>query len=719
MRLFSWLKSRLSPAETLKANRGKKAMLAGAAHGNPQRPIAVLHSLQLSRAGDKRDRSHDEAVKSLFRPRAVPPIRTATPRSLEHFDLFPDPMNEPKSTGDIVSVVIVNFNGGDLLMDCVRSVLASTARIEVLVSDNGSTDHSLTKLRQYIRDDPRVRIVENGINLGFARANNAVVAMARGKYVLFLNPDCIIQPDALERMRAIMDTHPDAGMAGCLIRNFDGKEQPGCRRYVPTPWRAFVRVFKLSRIFRNHPRFSSFILTGQPLPEIPTPVEAISGAFMFVRRSAMETAGLMDDGYFLHCEDLDWCMRFRQAGLTVLFVPNVEILHAKGVGSAGRPIRVEWHKHLGMIRFYRKFFRNRYPSLLMIVVIGAILARFAAIAAVLAVRNLHASALADFPSPNSSGLYPAVGRAVPVLPEVIVTGATSQIGHFLLPWLQAAGYRVHAISRRAAVRGGYSDQSLVWHEIDIEREASSLKKLRRATALIHLAPLGTIPPLLDVMAQMGVKRIIAFGSTSRYSKLASANSMEQRLAQTLIESEKLLEEKCSAAGMAWTLFRPTLIYGCGMDRNVTTIANFINVFGFFPIVGEGKGLRQPVHADDLAAACLGVLHLPTTWNRAYNLSGGETLTYRQMVERIFEELGKKPRIVKVPLAAYAVLLRVMSLWPSYRHLNIEMVNRMNMDLNYDHADAKRDFGYAPRRLEFSPRLRTFDIGRKIHSEATK
>lgn len=277
----------------------------------------------------------------------------------------------------MISVVIVNYNSGELLGACVRSVLASNVPVEIVVSDNGSCDDSISSLKSAIAS-PNLKILENGANLGFSKANNIALKETSGDYILFLNPDCVIRPDTLQSMRKVMESNPDAGMSGCMIRNLDGSEQAGCRRNVPTPWRSMVRVFRLSRLFGNHPKFRSFVLVGQPLPEKPAEIEAISGAFMFVRRSSMEKVGPLDEHYFLHCEDLDWCMRFRKMGYSILFVPDVEITHRKGGSSGGRPIFVEWHKHKGMIRFYRKFFRHQYPSMLMIAVFMLVWARFLA-----------------------------------------------------------------------------------------------------------------------------------------------------------------------------------------------------------------------------------------------------------------------------------------------------------------------------------------------------
>lgn len=289
--------------------------------------------------------------------------------------------NYKESRNRPVSIIIVNYNGGPLLHEAVAAALSSSIPVEVLISDNGSTDGSLNAVYQTFGKDRRVHIISNGSNLGFSRANNIALKQAQGHYVLHLNPDCIIQTDTLSQMLDIMDTNPDAGMAGCLIRNPDGTEQPGCRRAVPTPWRTFVRVLHLNKLFPNNPKFRTFLLHQEPLPSDPDTVEAISGAFMLVRREAMEQVGLLDDNYFMHCEDIDWCMRFRQAGWKIVFVPNVEVLHYKGTCSKNYPIRVLYHMHRGMIRFYRKFFRRQYPLPLMAIVISTVWARFLTLAA--------------------------------------------------------------------------------------------------------------------------------------------------------------------------------------------------------------------------------------------------------------------------------------------------------------------------------------------------
>lgn len=290
-----------------------------------------------------------------------------------------------------VSVVIVNYNGGELVSAAVAAVRESGVPIEIIVTDNGSRDGSFELLRHRFGEIPYVSLIENGANLGFARACNLAIKRAQGQYILLLNPDCLVYPETLGRVMAALKSRPQAALAGCLIRNPDGTEQAGSRRAVPTPWRTLVRVFHLNKLFPNNPRFRSFVLANTPLPQEPLAQEAISGAFMVVRRDALEQVGRLDEGYFLHCEDLDWCMRFRQAGWEILFVPGAEAIHYKGYCSRTRPGFVLYHMHKGMVRFYRKFFHHQYPAPLMWAVAAAVWARFVLLASISWARRAYTS----------------------------------------------------------------------------------------------------------------------------------------------------------------------------------------------------------------------------------------------------------------------------------------------------------------------------------------
>ena len=287
-----------------------------------------------------------------------------------------------------LSTIIVNYNAGSLLRKCVDSLLACPLDIEIIVVDNASTDASL----EILQDLSQVCVIHNSTNVGFAAACNIGINASSAPFLLFLNPDCFLEPDAIVTLMACLQSGDHVGMVGGLLVNEDGSEQGGGRRAVPTPWRSFVRAFGLHRFSNRWPKlFDDFHLHKQPLPDNPIEVEAISGACMLVKRDAMEDVGLWDEGYFLHCEDLDWCMRFRQNGWQILFVPNARISHALGACSQSRRVFVEWHKHKGMVRFYGKFFRHQYPGALMWLVTVGVWLRFGLVAVYLTVRRWLAS----------------------------------------------------------------------------------------------------------------------------------------------------------------------------------------------------------------------------------------------------------------------------------------------------------------------------------------
>jgi GT2 family glycosyltransferase len=284
-----------------------------------------------------------------------------------------------------ISVIIVNYNAGVLLRACVNSILSCPVQVEIIVVDNASKDDSLAG----IQGMPSVQIIRNPVNVGFASGCNTGLRVSSAPHVLFLNPDCSFKPGALAELVNALDADPHVGMVGGLLTNMDGSEQVGARRAVPTPWRSFVRAFGLVSLSAWWPRlFFDFNLHKQPLPDHAVEVEAISGACMMVKRAALTDVGEWDEGYFLHCEDLDWCMRYRQKGWKILFVPSATITHVLGFCGRNRPVFVEWHKHKGMMRFYRKFFQEDYPGLLMVLVGAGVWLRFSVVAAAYLARRM-------------------------------------------------------------------------------------------------------------------------------------------------------------------------------------------------------------------------------------------------------------------------------------------------------------------------------------------
>lgn len=263
-----------------------------------------------------------------------------------------------KSNAPSTHIIIVNYNAGDWLQRAVKTALAFSYG-QVTVVDNNSTDTSIADAQEKIAND-RLNWVLNTDNRGFAAANNQVLSKLDADYAVLMNPDCELADNTLANILSAFANEPDMGLASCRILNSDGSLQTTCRRRFPTPWLVVVRMLLLDKLFVNNPRFSNFDYGGVVDPEQPLEfVEAISGAFMVVRQPALSDVGLLDEDYFMHCEDLDWCKRFELAAWKVGFIASTHVTHAKGISSQSRPIGVLWTLHCGMNRFFNKFYKDQ------------------------------------------------------------------------------------------------------------------------------------------------------------------------------------------------------------------------------------------------------------------------------------------------------------------------------------------------------------------------
>ncbi|HBD7082064.1 TPA: glycosyltransferase family 2 protein [Legionella pneumophila] len=276
---------------------------------------------------------------------------------------------------NLVTVVIVNYNSGEMLLKCIKQVLASTVPVRIIISDNASSDDSLHLLTDAYQGNQDIRIHKNHANLGFSAANNAVYPMIETPFILYLNPDCFIGENTIEHLLQVMNDYPDAGMAGCLVTNPDGTEQAGCRGLTPTPTRVFNQMCKLGKIFPNNPKFSGYLLSDKPLPDHPLEVELISGSCMFVRKKTIDDIGLLDVKYFLYCEDYDWFYRVIQGGWKIIFTPQTKVTHIKSYSTQQIPIRVLGYKAKGMWRYHSKFFKKNSPNIITLLVRLGIISR--------------------------------------------------------------------------------------------------------------------------------------------------------------------------------------------------------------------------------------------------------------------------------------------------------------------------------------------------------
>jgi nucleoside-diphosphate-sugar epimerase len=267
-----------------------------------------------------------------------------------------------------------------------------------------------------------------------------------------------------------------------------------------------------------------------------------------------------------------------------------------------------------------------------------------------------------------------------------VLGASSLVGECLLPMLRDGGWRVVAFSRRAAESG----LRVEWRQLPYAGQAEEISDW------ICVAPIWVLPDYFSLLEVHGVKRVVVLSSTSRFTKDDSTDPQEQAVSRRLADAEARLQTWAGSRGVEWVILRPTLIHGLGRDKNIAEIARFIRRFHFFPLFGKANGLRQPIHAQDVAVACVSALQAPDAANRAYNISGGETLSYRDMVARVFTALGRRPRLLTVPFWAFRLASTTLRCLPRYRQLSAAMAERMNRDLVFNHTDAVRDLDFKPR-----------------------
>jgi nucleoside-diphosphate-sugar epimerase len=281
--------------------------------------------------------------------------------------------------------------------------------------------------------------------------------------------------------------------------------------------------------------------------------------------------------------------------------------------------------------------------------------------------------------------------------RAVVLGARSIVAPYLLARLADLGYAVECVVRQAGAEAAEPSSARSWTVLDAR--APGHWAAPPDAVVFSLLPLWLLPPVLPNLKE--ARQIIAFGSTSAVAKADSADRGERELARRLRDAEVGLAEACAEMALPWTLLRPTLVYGGGRDRNISAIAGVIRRLGFFALAAPGLGLRQPVHADDLAGAALSAVDNPAARDAVFDLPGGEALTYREMVRRIFQALNRRPRILLLPEPALAVAvagLRRLGLIDA----TAEAVRRMNRDLTVDGAPARVHLGYRPR--AFRPEL---------------
>ncbi|MBZ9609312.1 glycosyltransferase family 2 protein [Clostridium estertheticum] len=261
-----------------------------------------------------------------------------------------------------LSIVIVSYNTVDLLRDCLSSVIQNTENIEyeIWVVDNQSKDGSSDMVES---EFPQVKLIRNSINGGFSQANNLAIRQCRSsKYVLILNPDTIVPKGTLVECVDFMEKDKEIGCLGCKVVKVNGTLDKACKRGFPSPWNSLCYLMKIDKLFPNNKRFGGYNATFIHEDE-ESEIDSLVGAFMMLRREAIEQVGLLDETFFMYGEDIDWCYRIKQAGWKNYYHPKVRIVHYKGESSKKQSTRMIGEFHKSMFIFYNKHYKNKYNAI--------------------------------------------------------------------------------------------------------------------------------------------------------------------------------------------------------------------------------------------------------------------------------------------------------------------------------------------------------------------
>lgn len=275
----------------------------------------------------------------------------------------------------------------------------------------------------------------------------------------------------------------------------------------------------------------------------------------------------------------------------------------------------------------------------------------------------------------------------------MVLGATGLVGSQVVRKLRQRGCRVVAVTRHPRA---IDDPGIRWVQADAShwRDVASLPRCSHAVSTLSIwMTADMLPQLMD----QGLQRLVAFSSSSAVTKTDASDERERKLAEQLLDGERRLFSLGQASQV--TVLRPTLIYGGPGDANVERIAHQLLRFHFFPVVGNGTGLRQPVHVEDLGEAAVAALFASATVGKIFNVAGGEILTVREMVQRVGETHGVSVRLLRVPRRPAEIALAALSRLPKFRRVPSGALERMTRDLTFDNTPANESFGYAPRAFE--------------------
>ena len=586
-----------------------------------------------------------------------------------------------------VSVIFVNYNSGRFLAESVLNLKSLSDELEIIVIDNGSSDRSA----DYLRADSNVNLICVGENVGFGSAANIGAKIAAGKYLLFLNPDAFPLPGTVAKMASHLDLAPGCGACGAFIVDFQGREQNGGRRCDPNLVRSLGKV--VSSVLTKL-RLPTFDLTLEPLPTLPTPVDAVSGSCMMVRAEVHHDIGGFDEAYFLHFEDLDYCRRTRDAGWGVDFLPTAPTFHYQG-GSVGisRTIMAK-HKQASLRRYLRKFSRSTPIVLNLQMFILLIFERL----------GLLMFRIGQRMESETDGVTSGIAQFRRLIcgdqPVVLIMGGRSEIGVPLCGRLNAVGIAVVSVSRCERQAVVFPGTSVVHPELFKRNVGANRLNI---IGIVSLCPIWELQAYEQSFAALGCDQIpwIVFSSTSVLTRESEISSDPTGTVAQLKSGEEWLIARRRLSESRTLLVRPTVIYGGKYNNNVNLIKQIGKYSRLSPQLNFALGSRCPVHADDLAEWIVALLQIYTGDRNAgmttAEIQGGEVLTFKEMVSRTSRSSGLTIRAMSLSRNIFRFALGLVGRIPFLAKMPPKLIERLEHDFVFDNRAAQAQ---APTSMRF-------------------
>ncbi len=600
-----------------------------------------------------------------------------------------------------LSVVVVNFNSGAFLEATTSALLASLPPgSELIVVDNDSSDSSTAPLR----DHAGIIVVQLERNVGFGAAANIGAAKARNELIVFLNPDAFVPDGTLQRMADYLAAHPESGLCGALLLDFQGREQAGSRRYDPTllrSWGKAVRSIVPTRMFPTFDRHD------EPLPSTPVQVDAISGACMMVRRQVHQDIDGFDEGFFLHFEDLDYCRRARDAGWDVGFVPDAPVFHYQGASGLITEDRLLQHKHAGLARYLGKFgSQGNVSGVVRMLVLAAL--KLAVGIAPWSVRLKNLTGRLGS-APVSDNELIKVGQMLSgQLPVVMLFGARSDLGDGFNARLSACGQNTVNVSRNPEGVRTPPGAITVHPDLLVRNRVGARLKV---VGLVSVCPIWELPRYADFLANPLCREApwVVLSSTSAVTKQESVEKASQAIASKLRAGEDGVVRMRSDAEGSTTIVRPTLIYGGRRNRTINKIRQITTILRIKINIDFARGSRQPIHCDDIAEWATSLLLLgPVNQKEAIqdadqqarkhatiistrpirvDVAGGEAVSFAEMVNRT-QATACAGGIKLYCRRGVAKLLFSLAHWlPWFREVPGDFVSRLEQDFLFSNEEA--------------------------------